>query len=297
MDNKNLLICGASGYVGSNLTQLFLENNYNVYSLYRTRGLFPSYNQFKHTFFPICTSLDKINSLGNSIPDIDSPIIINCMGKSRGSMQELWNSNIMCTKSALDLSVSQNSPLFIHFSTGGIYGNSAFTPRSELDPLLPYDVYTKTKFISERIVNMYAETYGLICIILRLYFPYGGNNQKGLFKFISDSVLNQSPIKINNNSCPLISCINIQDIYNAILSLIKRVNLEKKGVTYIFNLCSDEIFSIAQVTNIFSKLYFKEPVLEYTGINVGSYMGLNTSLKNYCGWSPKNSLYEIKVIP
>lgn len=291
MKNHNILISGGSGYVGSNLAKFFAKEGYTVHLIGRAPSLENIKKNDSFEFRSIFSDLGQ-DPISESIElSIQRPIIINCAGKSSGSFDELWYSNVITTKNMLKLAKHSQPTLFIHFSSGGVYGNTLHTACTENMKPDPFNNYSHTKCISEQLVKIFSAETGIPSIVFRLYFPYGGSRPNGIFSTIPNALQNNLPLKINLEGGPLISSIHVEDIALAINALVETENLDL-GNFKIFNMCGNDVVSFLEIVQGFSKHFSKKPRYEYTHERVGNYIGSNAALKKYVDWSPRYKLID-----
>jgi UDP-glucose 4-epimerase len=62
---------------------------------------------------------------------------------------------------------------FIYISTGAVYANAAGSPISENNPIDPTSLYAISKYAAERVVNRYAQLFGLPCVSIRPAAVFG----------------------------------------------------------------------------------------------------------------------------
>ena len=94
-------------------------------------------------------------------------------------------------------------------------------------------------------------------IILRLFFPYGPGQTRGIIPRLIDSIRNKSPITIYNEGNPAINPIFVDGVVHA----IERAMLSDGHHTV--NLCGDEVTRIGEMSQFIGELLQVEPLFVY----------------------------------
>lgn len=223
--SRKILITGGTGFVGSNLIHS-LMNNYEFISIGRSKN-----NLCNNIYWDYNGNLSqKINTR------ID--LVIHCasiVGNSNLDKSQYIDVNVKSTLELLEFCFKNNVKKFIYLSTGGVYGynNNEFSEDAECNPL---DIYSMSKFFSEKLCSLYNDKISII--ILRLFFPYGIGQNGRLISSLISKVLKGEEITLNKNGYPIINPIHIIDVSNIISKLLE---IECSG---IFNICGDECISV-----------------------------------------------------
>ena len=180
-DNRNVLVTGGLGFIGSNLARRLLELGANVTLL---DSLIPEYGG---NIFNIEGIRDRVRI---NISDVRDPyamhhlvegqdILFNLAGQSShlDSMENpATDLEINCSAqlSILETCRQVNPAIRIVFAgTRQIYGKPDYMPVDESHPIRPVDVNGINKTAGEWYHLLYCTTYGIPCCILRLTNTYG----------------------------------------------------------------------------------------------------------------------------
>jgi len=247
---KKVLVTGACGFVGGHLIDLLLKKGYKV------RGTDLQNAPRKHVketgieFMP--ADLTKPETLPPVVKDVD--IIFNLASAFNyyTPWEVMEKINVQGVKNLCNAVVKHNPDveIFVHCSTGEVYGYNMFGKTTELSPngeLLeecsktPGEApYAKTKWLQEQEVWKYYKEKKLPVTAIRLGTVYG----KGLFfarlinLFADIAVLGIFPKNLNFR-WPL---VYVKDVASAALFLAER---KEKAVGKAFNVADDQnyIFS------------------------------------------------------
>lgn len=284
MIKHSIIMTGSTGYVGSNLLKSFTKEDFSIHLMGRESSLMNVSDNFTKIYGDLSLPL-KDNSIDNIL---DQSIFIHCAASISKDVDDSWKNNVIATKNLLDIAVKKKAKLFIFISTGGVYGENNVAC-DELTLPNPPNPYNYSKLLAEETVKMYAKNFDMNCLIFRLYFPYAGQNIKGIFNTIPTSIINGSEFIINKNGAPLISSIHVDDISTIITTFIKKPFLPTKFLK-IYNLCGDEIISFYDLVNLFAERLSLKPNLKFSDNYVGNILGKNELLKVDLKWSPTKNI-------
>lgn len=214
----NLLITGASGFIGLNLLNelKLIEDDYeNIYLL--TNKIIPGYKcinydsyNFNNDLFKNINSIETVIHLGAFIPKSNNEKdIIN-----------LCSSNITSTISLIEK--LPNTPTkFIYISTIDVYGNSEII--DENSTINPISLYAYSKLYCEEVLKTWAYEKNVCLQILRLGHIYGQGeeNYKKIIPTSIKKIIINDDIELYNNGEEKRSFLNIKDCCMLILNSLK----------------------------------------------------------------------------
>lgn len=160
---KKILLTGACGYVGTQLTSVLLEKGYSVIGVDR---------MWFGNFLPNHANLQLINS---DIRDIDNipmqgvDIVIHLANIANDPTGDLnskmtWEVNALASKLLVEKAIKNKVGQFIFASSGSVYGVKDEPEVTEDLELIPISDYNKTKMISERVLLSYSDQICIQCI-------------------------------------------------------------------------------------------------------------------------------------
>jgi dTDP-4-dehydrorhamnose reductase len=165
-----MLITGANGFLGQNLTLFFAENEYNIIACNRGSCRIPEQLPFQYYTADITDEIAVLNMIAAEQPEI----IIHTAANSKpddcaANKEACLLQNVEATKYLLSaLNANQSyKPLFIYISTDFVFGEDG--PHAEDDLTAPLNFYGESKLMSEQLV----EQSGLRYAIVRPVFIYG----------------------------------------------------------------------------------------------------------------------------
>ncbi len=179
--NRNILILGGMGFIGSNLAIRLVNEGANVTIV---DSMLPEYGGNLSNIEPIKGNV-KINysdirdtySMDYLVRDID--VIYSMAGQASHieSMTDPMTDLDINTRSQLSIleSCRKHNPevKILYASTRQLYGKPQYLPVDEKHPVVPVDVNGINKLAAEEYYTLYSKVYGMKCVSLRLTNTYG----------------------------------------------------------------------------------------------------------------------------
>jgi len=305
--NKNILITGGLGFIGSNLAHRLVSFGAQVLLV---DSLIPEYGG---NFFNIKGIEDKVEVNIADVRDIYSmrylvqgkDYLFNLAGQTShiDSMNDPYTDleiNCRAQLSILETCRKYNPDIKIVFaSTRQIYGVPDYLPVDERHLLHPTDVNGINKMAGEWYHILYNNVYGIKSCALRLTNTYGPRmrvkdaRQTFLGIWIKQ-IIKGEEIKVFGDGKQLRDFNFVDDVVEALL--ISAVNVDAYG--QIFNLGCNDPISLKDLAQLlieingggsFSIVPFPP---ERKKIDIGDYYGDFRKIRAKLGWEPKTSLRE-----
>ena len=178
----NILVTGAAGFIGSNLSESLIQKNHQVSGIdnfltgkFENLSNIINSNKFKFiegdiTDFNTCLEITK------NIDVVIHQAALGSVPRSIKTPLDTNQNNVNGFLNMIESSRLNNIEKFIYASSSSVYGDSESLPKIESligKPLSPYAV---TKYVNELYAEVYFKTYGLKTIGLR-YFNVFGKHQ------------------------------------------------------------------------------------------------------------------------
>jgi nucleoside-diphosphate-sugar epimerase len=170
----NVLLTGATGYVGHQLALTLAENKFKVHALVRDLGSFKVPKHDNITLFQgdICDYPSILKAIENCDYVFHTAAYTNLKCRS---IENFFSTNVVGTENLLKAALHHKVKKVIYTSTLSTYGPSyKQVPIIETQPRIASyaNDYELTKSMSEEIVYSYFKK-GLSCIILNVSKVYG----------------------------------------------------------------------------------------------------------------------------
>ena len=179
IENKQFLITGGAGFIGSNITEYLLQHGAKVRVFDNlATGNIENLSAFKsNTNFEFFEGdLRNVDDCNNACKEIDAVCHQAAIGSVPRSIKDPITSNdvnvggfVNMLTAAKDAGITR----FVYASSSSVYGDEPNLPKKEErigNPLSPYAV---TKFTNEVYANVFARCYNLELIGLRYFNIFG----------------------------------------------------------------------------------------------------------------------------
>ena len=292
---KNILLTGATGFIGSHLLEKLLKESYNVIVLKRS---FSDTWRIKHLLIKVKKyDIDKI-SLETVFKEnkIDCVIYLATYYRKKHSKEDVVNmidTNIKFPSELLEQMRLSSVKYFINTGTFFEYAQKS-EPINETQSRLPYDLYAATKIAFSEILKYYSDQQSITSIDLKLFAPYGPKDNEKLIVFVVKNYLGKKKFSISPGEQKW-NWTFVKDIADAYIKALKYI--EKMDNSYeVFNIGSDKIYSIKEIIEVIEKINGGECLVSYDkpySKNEIFYVCCdNTKAKNLLGWIPKYNLQD-----
>ena len=300
---KKILITGATGFVGSHLTELCVKKGYNVVAFDRYN---PNYNL---GWLEKSKFRDDINFVFGDIRDQDSVLktMRNCkivfhlaalvgIPYSYTSPLAYLKTNIEGTYNILESSKHLDIEQTIITSTSETYGSAKYVPIDEKHPLLAQSPYSASKISADQLALSYWKSFQLPVKIIRPFNIYGPRqSSRAIIPSIIIQVLSsKKEIKLGNIK-PSRDFTYVTDTCNAFLEILKIKNLFGDTI----NVGSNNEYTIKDIAKkILLKLNSKanikkeEKRVRTSKSEVVRLICDNTKILKYTNWNPKIKIEE-----
>ena len=243
LNKKKILIVGASSLVGNDL---FL----NLRKMFDITGTYYTYqNNFtkKNNFYQINLKSKKpFKNLENNI----FHTVIWCINfnKKKSNFDNAFEINVLGLIKIMNFLNLKELKKLIFFSSGSIYQPSSFkikeNSRINLD-----DNYKITKYLGEKICEVYRKYFKFKLIIFRPFTIYGKKQKNKLIYNLINKIKKNKKIYIDGKFGIILSCISVDDV----TKIVKHIILFFKKPKSVFNLSSPYSYSLYDFCNIISK--------------------------------------------
>jgi len=252
----NILIVGATGYIGSFLLS-FLCESHVVYATVRSLENITQDPQIHYCEVDLTTPHFEL-----ALPkEVD---VIIYLAQSRyhrifpEKAEDMYAINVNALFRILEWARKKTKvQQFIYSSTANVY-EQTIEPLHEESKIGPSSFYGTTKMMGEMLLQSYASYFP--CTILRLFTVYGPGQMNTLIPILFQKVLKEETVQIYGDEGITLTPIFIKDL----CKMISRVIHVKPGKNYrVFNIAGNEFFSIFEITKHLSTLLCKEMKVEY----------------------------------
>lgn len=304
--NKNCLVTGGAGFIGSNLVlrlvqegarvtvlDSFVEglggNSFNLEAVRDGIELVQADQRDAAIVERVVSEKDFIFNLTGNVSHQDS---------MKAPLFDL-DVNVLAHVSLLEACRAKNRhATIVYSSTRQLYGVPQYLPVDEEHPIEPVDVNGINKHAAEQYHALYSRVHGLKTIVLRLTNTYGPrqlikHSRQGFVGWFVNRVVTANPIQLYGTGEQLRDFNFVDDVVEAMLLAAG----SSQCVNGIFNL-SGERASLARVAQLLVQAVGKgsfervEFPVDVKKIDIGDFYGTSEKLRRACGWTAKIPLEE-----
>jgi UDP-glucose 4-epimerase len=299
--NKNIIVTGGAGFVGSRLSRQLLDAGYVV-------TILDDLSNGKLSNIPEQAEFIEMDladaSSYSQIPPQSYSAVIHCAAQASNAIS--WAephkdllANQIATFNLLEFCVRENIKRVLFTSSMSAYGEPETLPTPETIPMLPETFYAVHKLASEHYLRIYAKEHGIKQTTFRLYTTYGhgqnlDNINQGLLSIYLAFIVQKKTITVKGSKDRLRDIVHVSDVVNAITMALDNPNSYNKT----YNLGSGESLKIGEIVDLLTTGMGYAPG-EYPVSWEGGTQGdpFNTlasvqAIKDDIGWEPKMSPRE-----
>lgn len=250
MENRNVLLTGSAGFIGSNMAELLVSNNQvtgidnfaNVDDRF-IKPLLPNGN-FSFSRVDI-RNAEELDRLGRSDVVIHFAANSDVRGGSENPSLD-FDINVKGTMNILEFMRKKDVPEIIFASSSTVYGEAEVMPTPEdYGPYMPISSYGASKMAGEGFITAYSHYYGFRASIFRFANIVGRNSTHGvIFDFINKLKKDPEKLEILGDGSQRKSYMHVSDCVSSIVYVHDRAHK-----TDIFNLGNRETTSVVRIAD------------------------------------------------
>lgn len=257
-DMNHILIIGAAGFIGTNLTITLAKDPNNTLTLVDTNLAF--FKPLQRLGIANIRYVQNDLTPNSNFDDLlkNQDVVFHLVSTtspttSNQKISEEIERNVIFTSNLLQTCVSQKIKRVIFISSGGtVYGINAKCPIREDEQNYPISSYGFQKLSIEKLLYLYNYMYGLDYRIIRLANPYGPyqrpNGKLGAVTTFTFKAINGEPIEIFGDGSVIRDYIYIDDAITAVIN----ISFSKTDLK-IFNVGSGYGITLLQVISEIEK--------------------------------------------
>jgi UDP-glucose 4-epimerase len=274
LTNKNILVTGGAGFIGSHLVDRIIKENPGKLvvvdsfflgreeNLSEARKVYPDLKLYRMDASNLAAMLQLVVS--EKIDVVFNPT---------------WTIeiNIGITTTFCELARRGHIQTIVHCSSSEAYGSALYSPMDEEHPLLPCTPYAASKAACDHIVMSYRETYKIDTVIARPFNNFGPRQNQGSYAavipIVIRRVINKIPIEIFDDGEQSRDFIFVHDTADAMV----RIYEEEQTRGQVINIASGREIT---VNNLVSQLTSVMGVPDYPHFHSAARPG---EVRQLCG--------------
>ena len=296
MINKNVIITGGLGFIGSNLAERLIKNNEVTIIDDESTG---KMENIKHL------ESDNLNVIKGSITDLNLtdifkghdyvfhqaalPSVPRSIQDPKGSNE----ANITGTLNVLVAAKDAGIKKVVCASSSSVYGDTPTLPKSEDMPVNPLSPYAITKMTGEFYCKVFQELYGLQTVSLRYFNVFGPRQDPTsqysavIPKFVDAILNNKSPVVYGDGE----QSRDFSYIKHVVDANILACESDKTGV---YNIACGRRITINQLIDMINEILGKDVEPTYSEARAGDikHSLADISKASLFGYEPKSDFKQ-----
>lgn len=298
MSKRPVVVTGAAGFIGSQLSEALLALDHSV------RGLDAFSAQYSRALLELNLAaplahpdfvLHERDLLDGGLDDLVDGAEVVFHLAARPGIRESWadfddyvRSNILGTKALFDACVGRDVKV-VYASSSSVYGDARVLPVTEEEPTAPISPYGATKVMTEVMAGAYHRAHGLDVVGLRYFTVYGPRQRPdmAIARFIEAAAAGQR-VPIYGDGRQLRDFTYVGDAVAGTIASAER------GVPgSVYNIGSANPRPLLEVLDALGAVVGHELLLEFEGAKLGDVRDTSASTSRAqaeLGFAPAMSL-------
>ena len=282
MKNKNILITGGLGFIGSHITnKLIDDNNITIIDNLSTGKLEYLNNPNHENLTIIKKDLDSVDLIAN-LKDMDYVFHLAAMVSVPLSVESpiaCHMVNVTATVNLLNACVKNDIKKIVFSSSSAVYGENTNMPLKESELPMPTSPYAASKANCELYLKSFYESYGLNYTALRYFNVFGPKQDKNspyaavIPNFINAILEDKQPV-IYGDGEQTRDFVYVGDVARA------NINACKSDFNGIVNVASGKRITINDLYLIVKKTLNSEKEVKYLPERLGDIKHSQADISN-----------------
>lgn len=282
MKNKNILITGGLGFIGSYITnELVDDNNVTVIDNLST-GRVEYLDNPHHENLTLFKEDLKGVDLTDNLKDIDYVFHLAAMTSVPLSVEKPITcnmENLATTVNLLDACVKNDVEKIVFSSSSAVYGENTKMPLKEIEMPMPASPYAASKASCELYLKSFYESYSLNYTALRYFNVFGPKQNKDsqyasvIPNFISALLENEQPV-IYGDGEQTRDFVYVRDVAKA------NINACESDFNGILNVASGKRMTINELYELVKKTLDSDVEVEYLPKRIGDIKHSHADISN-----------------
>ncbi|MDD5589868.1 MAG: SDR family oxidoreductase [Candidatus Portnoybacteria bacterium] len=294
MTKKNseiALVTGGAGFIGSNLVDKLIEENFKVVVIDNLSNGKKEYINPKAEFHK--ADIRELKSIKKYFRNVDYVFHLAAQPRIQPSIKDPLFSNDNNINGALNVLLAARDARvkkFIYSASSSAYGDQAKMPLKENMAIYPKNPYAAQKYFGEVYCRIFSELYGLKTICLRYFNVYGPRQkEEGAYSTVIAVFLRQKkkgrPMTIVGDGTKRRDFTYVSDVVGANILAAK----SDLGKGEVINIGTGKNFSVNQVAEMIGGKKINIP--DRPGESKETLADISLA-KKLLGWKPKVNLSE-----
>jgi nucleoside-diphosphate-sugar epimerase len=269
---STVLVTGATGFVGKQLTLKLAGSGQMVHAMYRSEAKIGGLEHKNIRLFK--GTLTDLASIDNAMKGCDQVYHLAAFAAVwTRRPEEIYEQNVRGTVNILESALKYGVKRVVHTSTAGVFGPSGENPNSEDSPMAEshFIHYDRSKTQAEKKVKAYVRD-GMDVVIVnptRIYGPGNLGDSNGVTRMIRD-YLNGKWHIIPGNGKSVGNYVYIEDVVDGHILAMEKGRTGERYLLGGSDLSFNEFFSILKAATGSRFFLIKTPL--FIGISIATVM-------------------------
>lgn len=293
--NKEILVTGATGFIGANLVHKLISNRCNVNIIKRRESNLWRLNNNLNDIRTFDANLENYAEVKKVVENVKPEIIYHLATYGGFSYQKdtykIIDTNIIGTMNLLKACMKNGFSLFVNTGSSSEYGIKD-KPILESDSLEPITPYGLTKATVSSFLSKMGKLQNLPIVTFRLFSPYGYYEDKNRLMphLILSCLKNRNPQLSSPDSVR--DFVFIEDVIDAYLSIPNKEEINGE----VFNIAGGKQHDVDSIARLAIKLIDDDVIPEYRTAQSTQLKEPKTWLadisnaERILNWRPKNNI-------
>lgn len=304
LEQKQVLVTGAGGFIGSHLTEALVKAGakVRVFIRYNSRDGRGNLEDLEPKVLEeieiIAGDLRDADVIERSVKGCDAVFHLGALvgiPYSYKNPREVVETNIMGTFNVLTAARDHGVERIVHTSTSEVYGSARYVPIDESHPLQGQSPYSASKIGADKLAESYYASYDLPVVTVRPFNCYGPRQSaRAVIPTLITQALACEEIRLGNTG----TLRDFTFVSDTVEGFIKAA-LMQAAVGKVVNVGSGQEISIGQLAHLIiktlgspAKIVVDESRLRPNRSEVTRLLADNRLAKETLGWEPQVSLEE-----
>lgn len=298
---KKVLVAGGTGFIGRNLIDMLLSNDYEISLIVREKKAEAYYNGEQYKDLKVIT-VKELFDQAREFPPFDGCFNLAAYGVAQGQeeIDGLIDGNLVFPLKLLEFCQKNKTRKFINTGSCFEYGQAAENEKiKETGSIAPLSLYGAAKAANAMLLKSYAQNHQIPFLTLRPFGTYGKYEAPyRLTSQILKTIKEKVPLALTGGE-QIRDYLYAGDVAAAFLAALE----EELPLYQEYNVCSGQGIRIRDFIMEFIIVSGADPALFHFGeLTYRSneqmyYVGDNSKLVKYSGWRPQTALRDgIKMV-
>ncbi len=261
--NRNILVTGGAGFIGSNLVEMLLKNDANVTVIDNfSTGHKKNLDEFKDSIEIVRADISVVDSWTDSFKGCDTVFHLAALADIVPSIVNpisYYQSNVTGTLNVLEAAKINKVNKIIYSASSSCYGIPNKFPTPEDSTLNPQYPYALTKLLGEEIFLHWMKLYNMNGCSMRFFNVYGPKSRTSgtygaVFGVFLAQKLSGKPLTVVGDGQQTRDFTFVSDVCDA---LIRSIDHGKNGE--IYNVGSGTTVSVMRIVELLDHEFVKIP--------------------------------------